>query len=194
MKRFIISFSLFSSCLFFIGQGQALAIPARVVYSKDAQGLDSQGVSLNITDGYGLTINFVSTGEIVKQAWLADPSHIGFSSNGNLCQLNQSECKSSGATILFLRKIKPIKFPHLTSSKDGSTELTVITQGTDGKQKEYQFRIIPKKGNPAYTNLVIKPDSERPQPLLIRRLRGNVNNKVTGNRKKPLLIPVKQKP
>lgn len=166
MKSFIFSFSLLS--LFFVNQGQMLGIPTRIVYSKDAQGLSSQGVILNVADGYGLTIDFIPTGEVVKQAWLADPSHIGFSSNGNLCQLNQGDCQSSGATILFLRKIKPIKFPHITSSSDGSTELTVVTQGTDGNQKEYQFRIVPIKGKPAYTNLVIKPDSERPKPLLPR--------------------------
>ena len=166
LRIFIYIFIAFSFCL--LKQESTFAIPARVVYSKDAQGL-TKGISLKVTDGYGLTINFIETGESVKQAWLADPSHIGFSSNGNLCQLNQNNCESSGATILFLRKIKPIKFPHLTSSKDGSTQLTIVTQANDGKQKEYQFRLVPSVGEPAYTNLVIKPDSERPLPLLLKR-------------------------
>lgn len=183
MKK-IIFFCLLLN-LFYFTQSKVLAIPARVVYSKDAQGL-TKGISLKVTDGYGLTINFIETGESVKQAWLADPSHIGFSSNGNLCQLNQNNCKSSGATILFLRKIKPINFPHLTSSKNGSTQLTIITQGNDGKQKEYQFRLVPSVGEPAYTSLVIKPDSERPLPLLLKRSielrkQRQINKKGTGN-------------
>ena len=166
MTKIIFLFSLLS--LSFLNQGQALAMPARIVYSSDAQGIDSQGVTLEISDGYGLTIDFIPTNEIIKQAWIADPSHIGFSSNGSLCAQNQEDCQSSGATILFLRKIKPIKFPNLTSSRDGSTELTVISQDANGQEKEYQFRIVPTTKQPKFTNLVIKPDSEKPLPILPR--------------------------
>lgn len=81
---------------------------------------------------------------------------------------SNQECSHEGATVLFLRQIKPINFPNITSSKDGSTELTVITKGDDGQQKQYQFRLIPASGKPAYTSLVIKPDLEKPTPLLLR--------------------------
>lgn len=145
--------------------------PARNVYSQDAQGHNSNGIDLKVWSGYGLTINFISTGETIKQVWLGDPSHFALSSNGNLCQRgasNDENCGTGGATVLFLRQIKPIDFPSLTSSVDGSTVMTVITNSSLG-QKQYQFKLIPAKGKPEYTSLIIKPDSDRPKPLLVER-------------------------
>ena len=156
-------------CLFF-NSGQALAIPARTVYAQDAQGIQSNGVELKVWRGYGVSINFIPTGETIKQVWIGDPSRIGFTSNGDLCQKNDSntECANTGATVLFLRQIKPVNFPNMTNSADGSTQITVITNGSDG-QKQYQFKITPATGQPSYTSLVIKPDSSRPAPLLLAR-------------------------
>lgn len=152
-----------------LNAGQSLALPAaRNVYSQDAQGNKSTGLDLKVWQGYGLTINFIPTGETIKQVWLGDPTHFSLTSNGKLCQQgtsNDENCGNGGATILFLRQIQPIKFPHLTSSGDGSTQITVITSGTDG-QKQYQFKLIPAKGQPSYTSLIIKPDSQRPAPVL----------------------------
>jgi hypothetical protein len=168
MKRFtllLISLLIFSPT-------QTLAIPARVVYSQDAQGINSSGIDLKVWSGYGLTINFIPTGEIIKQVWIGDPSRISFTSNGDLCQKNTSnqDCTNAGATVLFLRHIKPIDFPNITSSGDGSTQITILTNGTNG-QKQYQFKLIPSTGKPTYTSLVIKPDSSRPNPVLLARER-----------------------
>jgi hypothetical protein len=167
MKR--LGFLLITTLVINAHAGTALALPAaRNVYSQDAQGSNSHGIDLKIWAGYGLTINFIPTGETIKQVWLGDPSHFALTSNGNLCQRGASDenCGSGGATILFLRQIKPISFPALTSSQDGSTVITVITASTDG-QKQYQFKLIPARGKPEYTSLIIKPDSEKLQPLLI---------------------------
>jgi hypothetical protein len=104
------------------------------------------------------------TGEIIKQVWIGDPSRFAFTSNGNLCPKggNESDCAVGKGTVLFLRQIKPIKFPVLTSSKDGSTQITVLTN-----QKQYQFKLTPATGEPSYTSLLIKPDSDKPEPLLV---------------------------
>ena len=144
---------------------------ARTVYSQDAQGVNSVGIELKVWQGYGLTINFIPTGETIKQVWLGDPTRISFTSNGNLCQKNSNSnndtdsCGNGGATVIFLRQIKPISFPNMTTSSDGSTLLTVITSGSDG-QKQYQFKLVPATGQPNYTSLVIKADSERPLPVV----------------------------
>lgn len=53
----------------------------------------------------------------------------------------------------------------MTNSVDGSTQITVITIGDVG-QKQYQFKLTPATGQPAYTSLIIKPDSAKPVPLL----------------------------
>lgn len=163
--------------LVFINLGQALALPARTVYSQDAQGTKSAGVDLKVWSGYGLTISFIPSGEIIKYVWIGDPSRIGFTSNGNLCQKSEKDanCINSGATVLFIRQIKPIDFPNLTSSEDGSTQMTVITSSTEG-QKQYQFRLIPDQGIPSYTSLIIKPDSEKPKPLLLGKIQHDASS------------------
>jgi hypothetical protein len=62
----------------------------------------------------------------------------------------------------------------------------VITASADG-QKQYQFQLIPAKGKPEYTSLIIKPDSDKPQPLLIaekplvNQNRLNNANNITNN-------------
>lgn len=67
-----------------------------------------------------------------------------------------------------MRQIKPISFPSLTSSQDGSTVITVITASAEG-QKHYQFKLTPAGGKPEYTALIIKPDSDRPRTLLVEK-------------------------
>lgn len=133
------------------------AISTRTVYAQD---IESVGISLKVWRGYGLTINFMPLGETIKQVWIGDPTRYSFTSNGNLCAKNQSDCEGSPATVIFLRQIKPIAFPNMTSSSDGSTQITILTD-----QRQYQFKLIAASGQPQYTSLVIKPESEKPSPL-----------------------------
>lgn len=147
-----------AATLLLINSVQVLAGSARTVYSQD---VDSNFLELKICQGYGLTINLMSTGEVIKQVWIGDPSRFAFTSNGGLCpkQSDDSECAGGKATVIFLRQIDPIKFP-VTSSSNGSTQITLLTN-----EKQYQFKIVPASGNPAYTSLVIKSDSDRPLPI-----------------------------
>ena len=134
------------------------AMPIRTVYENDA---NSSAIELKVWKGYGLTINLMSTGETIKQVWIGDPSRFAFTSNGGLCpkQSRDSECTGGKATVIFLRQINPINFP-VTSSSNGSTQITLLTN-----EKQYQFKIVPATGNPAYTSLMIKSDSDRPLPI-----------------------------
>lgn len=134
------------------------AMPIRTVYENDA---NSSAIELKVWKGYGLTINLMSTGETIKQVWIGDPSRFAFTSNGGLCPSSggDSNCTGGKATVIFLRQIDPIKFP-VTSSSNGSTQITVLTN-----EKQYQFKIVPATGNPAYTSLVVKSDSDRPLPI-----------------------------
>jgi hypothetical protein len=131
------------------------AMPIRTVYANDA---NSNAIELKVWKGYGLTINLMSTGETIRQVWIGDPSRFAFTSNGGLCPSSggDSNCTGGKATVIFLRQIDPINFP-VTSSNNGSTQITVLTN-----EKQYQFKIVPATGNPAYTSLVVKSDSDRP--------------------------------
>jgi hypothetical protein len=134
------------------------AMPIRTVYENDA---NSSAIELKVWKGYGLTINLIPTGETIKQVWIGDPSRFAFTSNGGLCpkQSGDSDCAVGKATVIFLRQIDPINFP-VTSSSNGSTQITLLTN-----EKQYQFKIVPATGNPAYTSLVVKSDSDRPLPI-----------------------------
>ncbi|MCC5641020.1 TrbG/VirB9 family P-type conjugative transfer protein [Nostoc sp. CHAB 5844] len=143
--------------LIVVSQTPVQAISTRTVYAQD---IESVGISLKVWRGYGLTINFMPLGETIKQVWIGDPTRYSFTSNGNLCAKNQSDCEGSPATVIFLRQIKPIAFPNMTSSSDGSTQITIITD-----QRQYQFKLIAASGQPQYTSLVIKPESEKPSAL-----------------------------
>lgn len=146
-----------------------LALPSRTIFAEQAQGFSGSGINLEVPPGYGLTLNFIETGEVVKQAWIGDPSRFVFSSNGNLCPqgLQDSNCTNTGATVIFLRQIKPVDFPGLVSSSDGGTQLTLITEGSEG-QKQYSFGLSAVSiGKPKYTTLIIKPDEQKFVPLPI---------------------------
>lgn len=64
----------------------ALALSARTVSIEEAQGTSGSIITLEVAPGYGLNINLIPTGEVVKKAWIDDPSRITLSFDGNLCQ------------------------------------------------------------------------------------------------------------
>ena len=139
---------------------------AQSVFASQAQGTNGSTVKLEVSPGHGLNINFIPTGEIIRKAWIDDPSQIALSFDGDLCQWSgnqEQQCTNTGASVIHLRQIKPIKFPNLPRSANGSTLLTVITNGAQGP-KLYYFQIEPASASskPQYTALNIKPDSEDP--------------------------------
>jgi len=162
MKIKISIFILVGFCLA-VDYNSVRALTTRDISITQAQ----NNIDLKVWAGYGLTINFQKTGEKITQAWLSDPSRISFKTNGSLCsKTDQTDCKSAGATVVFLRQIKQINFPNLTRSEDGGTQLVILTNGNEG-QKQYQFRIIPARGNPQYASVFIKPsESPKPSPAL----------------------------
>ncbi|WP_250126335.1 hypothetical protein [Chroococcidiopsis sp. CCMEE 29] len=166
MKR--LTFLPLALCLLF--PSSALALSARTIFAEQAQGTNGTIVTLEVSPGYGLNINLIPTGEVVKKAWIDDPSRIALSFDGNLCQWKseqQQSCSNEGATVVHLRQIQPIQFQNLPRSRSGGTLLTLIAEGASGR-KVYQFRVVPASGEPKYTALIVKPDSERPRPVLDR--------------------------
>lgn len=153
----LISFSqstLASNCPVFVGE------------------LQDRPTQVNLDPGIGVAINFISLGTVQK-IWLDDPSRIVLSFDGNLCSFsdNSSCSNEQGATVVHLRQIKPIQFPNLIRSADGSTMLTVIVSGNAGRNL-YQFRLIPTRKTssiPPCTTFTILPDSARPTPKVFQQ-------------------------
>lgn len=137
----------------------ANATVVRNVSSDQAQGIIGEAISLDVAPGVGLNISFIQTGELVKKAWIDDPSRITLSFDGTLCQTNSQgqECDSDqGASVVHLRQIRPIQFPDLPRSNANGTLLTLITEGSEGR-KLYQFRVRPVTREPKYTTIAVRP-------------------------------------
>lgn len=144
------------------------------IFAATANGTNGAIVTLEVALGQGLNVNLISTGEVVKKAWIDDPSRITLSFDGNLCQPmsdNQpASCSDeAGATVVHLRQIKPINFPALPRSKSGVTLLTLVAEGATGR-KLYQFKVVPIAGEPKYTTVTIVPNPEKLTPVAPARL------------------------
>lgn len=147
--------------------GNALAAPRCVVFSSQAQGTNGTLVPLEVALGHGLNVNFIPTGETITKVWIDDQSRVGASFDGNLCQWTsqqQAQCKDGGATVIHLRQTELIKIPDLPRSKSGSTLLSAVAQGVDGR-KLYQFSVSPISNQPACSSITIVPDPPRLDPL-----------------------------
>lgn len=159
MKLKALAFSLlFSAVWAIINCNDVKALSTKEVSTEEAQ----TGVDLEVYAGYGLTISFQKTGERITQAWLADPSKIVFSTNSKNCSKSSNSSCNSDANVIFLRQIKQLNFPNMTSSRDGGTQLVILTSSNEG-QKQYLFRIQPTSGSPQYTSVVLSPSNDRYQ-------------------------------
>ncbi|MGK7947268.1 MAG: hypothetical protein AB4368_00295 [Xenococcaceae cyanobacterium] len=161
----------------------AQALSARQISTEQLQGVKGQIISLKLSPGYGLTINFLPVGETIIKAWLDDPSRIALSFDGELCQ-EQSNCRNTGANVVHLRQIPPIDLPYITHSPTGETLLTLIAQGAQGQRKLYQFTIIPTSLAPEFTAINVVPETEY-EPLIVDN--DNFSDK-------PQALPLQNKP
>ncbi len=91
-----------SLCLSFPTSAGASSV--LTIFAATANGTNGAIVTLEVAPGLGLNLNLISTGEVVKKAWIDDPSRITLSFDGNLCQPmsdNQSaSCSDAGATVV----------------------------------------------------------------------------------------------
>ncbi len=86
---------------------------------------------------------------------------------GNLCpKFASGQCDGNGSRLIRIRQIKPIEFENITSSRDGSTTLTLVTNGPKGF-KVYKFILKKGRGTPDFNHLKITPDPEKTPLTLI---------------------------
>ncbi len=119
-----------------------------------ATGNSSSDIPLiQLAPGYGVNISFIQSGEIVEKVWLDNPAFASLDADGCLSGLAQ-RCEQSGATVLHLRRINPLKIPQLP--KTNSTLLTVITKGNSGR-RVYVFRVAMGDTAPKYHTVEVTP-------------------------------------
>ncbi|HAG82516.1 MAG TPA: hypothetical protein DCL61_15470 [Cyanobacteria bacterium UBA12227] len=128
-----------------------LALSVRQISSNEQQTID-----LKVWEAHGINLSFMSLGETIRKVWLDDPSQFVLNADGCLENLSADSCPEPGASVLHIRRIKPINFPGLPRTPPGSgTHLTVITQVTNGGRKIYSFRLLPGSGQPEYSTIEI---------------------------------------
>lgn len=112
---------------------------------------------IKLSPGYGVNISFIPTGETIEKVWLDNPSIASLDVDGCLSGLGK-ECEvDTGATVLHLRRIKPLNFKQLPSSN--STLLTVVTKGSN-KRQVYVFRVVMADTTPKIHTIEITNDKE----------------------------------
>ena len=107
--------------------------------------------TIRLYPGYGFTLDFSQTGQVVQRAWLDDMSAIGIDfSNGT--------AETIEAQFVHLKLIPEVNFQEVLRSHDGGTLLTLIAYDpATYRQHRYQFRIFPAQGVPTHTALSIQP-------------------------------------
>ena len=112
---------------------------------------------IKLSPGYGVNISFIPTGETIEKVWLDNPGIASLDVDGCLSGLGKECEEDTGATVLHLRRIKPLDFKQLPSST--TSLLTVVTKGSD-KRRVYVFRIIPGDATPKIHTIEITDDKE----------------------------------
>ncbi len=90
-------------------------------------------VNIALANGYGVTLSFLPSEQVITKAWLDNPSFVVIDGDGCLQGLPGSvNCsgQSPGAKVLHLKRINDLKIPGLPSTN--TSLLTVITTGPDG--------------------------------------------------------------
>jgi hypothetical protein len=124
---------------------------------------------IQLAPGYGVNISFIKSGEIIEKVWLDNPAFASLDVDGCLSGLAY-KCEQSGATVLHLRRINPLKIPQLP--KTNSSLLTVITKGNSAR-KVYVFRVAMGDIVPKYHTVEVTPGlKEEPE---IRNLPSTTN-------------------
>ena len=136
-------------------------------FSSQAQGLKGAIPTIKVWPGSGVNLSFIPTNETIAKVWLDDPSKVTIDFDSPLCSGNGSGCESgAGATVIHLRRIQGVKFPHLMQGK--TTLLSVITQDRQGQRKLNQFRLVMASGSPQYSAFQVYPDTKEAPTLQVR--------------------------
>lgn len=147
MFKFIKKIIIISSCYCLtLGMeiNSATSQAVRSISIDVARGDVGNGATITVWAGYGLNLDFSTTGEIIRKVWLDDPSRVIVDFDGNI---------SGGAKIIHLRRITPVNIPELPSTS--ATLLTVVTEGRNNTTNLYSFRVDYGEGNPEYTTVRI---------------------------------------
>ncbi|MEA5574782.1 hypothetical protein [Calothrix sp. UHCC 0171] len=115
------------------------------VNASQARGLNSRAIEIKVGNGRATAIDFSNINERITQVFLSDPSNFTYSTDTPL--------ENGQSTTLFIRRIKPLRFPNLTTSSN--TNLFVKTRNSDGQSHLYTFNLKKISSAPIYSGIAI---------------------------------------
>ena len=158
IKGFIVIYSL---TLPYLNLSPAIASEVKQsvkqITQKVATGNSSSSIPrIELSPGYGVNISFIKSDEIIEKVWLDNPTFASLDVDGCL-STEERECDKEGATVIHLRRIKPLKVRQLPLSN--TSLLTVIAKGKS-ERNIYLFKVGMGNKAPTYHTLEIIPDSK----------------------------------
>ena len=172
IKGFIVIYSL---TLPYLNLSPAIASEVKQsvkqITQKVATGNSSSSIPrIELSPGYGVNISFIKSDEIIEKVWLDNPTFASLDVDGCL-STEERECDKEGATVIHLRRIKPLKVRQLPQSN--TSLLTVIASGKSGR-KVYLFQVGMEDKSPTYHTLEIIPDNSIPENTQLQNIK-NIN-------------------
>ena len=154
-----------------------LSFPAQASVVKTIPLQDLQGENalptINLPLGHTVNLNFIPSGEIIRQVHLDDRSRVVASFDSPLCPYSATgdgSCRA-GATVVYLRQIsKPIAFGQRAIASYGAeghsnSMMTIITTRPDGSNRKlYQFELRYLTGSTATRTIQITTGTPRASP------------------------------
>ncbi len=142
----------------------AHAAPVQNIFASRAEGKNGKPLAtIMLWPGHSTNLNLIPTGEVIKKAWLDDPSQVAIEFDG--CPPRRDEgqgitaedrCRSA---VIHLRPTIGSTAPVPTSPENGTPVLILVAEGSQGK-KLYQFRVEMGQGAPQYDTLTVYPDAQ----------------------------------
>lgn len=114
----------------------------------------NSAIDILVYPGRASAIDFSSTDEVLTYVLIADPSKVVFTTDAQLA--------SGRAKTVFLRPIQALNFPGATTAT--ITNLSIKTVDSKGKQRLYNFNIVPSNKEPEHLGIRIAPLTPRMSP------------------------------
>ena len=150
----------------------AQASVVKIIPSQDLQG-ENALPTINLPLGHTVNLNFIPSGEIIRQVHLDDRSRVVASFDSPLCPYSATgdgSCRA-GATVIYLRQVsKPIAFGQRAIASYGAeghsnSMMTIITTRPDGSNRKlYQFELRYLTGSTATRTIQITTGTPRASP------------------------------
>lgn len=114
----------------------------------------NSAIDLLVYPGRATAIDFSSTDEALAYVLIADPSKVVFTTDAQLA--------SGLAKTVFLRPIQTLNFPGATTAT--ITNISIKTVDSKGKQRLYNFNIVPTNKKPENLGIRIAPLTPEQSP------------------------------